>query len=270
VIDKSAIIHPSAEIAKDVNIGPWVVIGANVIIESGTKIYSHVVIGENTIIGKNNKIFPYASVGSDPQHVGFTGEKTRLEIGNENVIREFTTINRGTAEGHGVTKVGNKNYLMAYAHIAHDCVIGDSVVFANTASIAGHVRVGDHAILGAFSGVHQNCLIGAYSFLGRATKIYQDILPFMLVTGNPGTPNAINSVGLRRHGFSRDAIQALKQAFTLIDRRDIKLEQMRVELGKLVANTPEITILLDAINNSKRGFARPSRHSPQDVGTSVM
>lgn len=261
MIDESAIIHPSAEIADDVDVGPWTILGANVVIESGTVINSHVVIGDNTEIGKNNKIYPYASIGSDPQHVGYMGEKTRLEIGDENVIREFTTINRGTAEGYGVTRIGNKNYLMAYAHIAHDCVIGDSVIFANTASIAGHVRVGDHVILGAFSGVHQYCLIGAYSFLGRATKVCQDILPFMLATGNPGAPNGINVVGLKRHGFSDHTIRALKNAFNLIDRRDIKLDEIKVKLEKLATGIPEINILLDAINNySTRGFARSSRY----------
>ncbi len=260
MINESAIIHPSVEIAEDVEIGPWTAIGPNVVIESGTKINSHVVIGENTIIGKNNKIFSYASVGSDPQHVGYTGEKTRLEIGDNNVIREFTTINRGTAEGRGVTKIGNKNYFMAYTHVAHDCVVGNGVVFANTASIAGHVRVGDHVILGAFSGVHQNCCIGAYSFLGRAAKIYQDILPFMLVTGNPGAPIGINSVGLKRHGFSRDTIRVLKMAFNLLHRRDVELDDIRTELEKLVLEASEVTMLVDAIDNSTRGLARSSRH----------
>lgn len=263
MIDDSAIIHPSAEIAEGVDIGPWTIIGANVVIDTGTEINPHVVIGDNTEIGKNNKIYSYAAIGSDPQHVGYTGEKTRLEIGDDNVIREFTTINRGTAEGRGVTRIGNKNYLMAYAHIAHDCILGNNIVFANTASIAGHVRVGDHAILGAFSGVHQNCLVGAYSFLGRATKIYQDILPFMLVTGNPGAPNGINAVGLKRHGFSRKAIRTLKDAFNLIHRRDIKLNEIQAELQKLATDTPEINILLDAINNSTRGFARSARHHTQ-------
>ena len=225
-----AIIHPSASIAEDVHIGPWTTIGANVVIASGTKIGSHVTIGENTKVGKNNVLHPYVSIGSDPQHVNYTGGKTQLEIGDNNVIREFVTMNRGTTEGRGVTCVGSHNYFMAYSHVAHDCVVGSHVVFANTASIAGHCRVDDYAILGAFSAVHQNVHIGAYSFLGRATKIYQDILPYMLVTGNPGLPRGLNTVGLKRHGFAQDVIRGLKRAFSLLHRRDLKLSEIQSQL----------------------------------------
>lgn len=256
MIDDRAIIHPSAKIGSNVIVGPWTLIGENVVIGDGTEIGAHVVIGENTTLGEKNKIYPYASVGSDPQHLGYKGEETRLEMGNNNVIREFVTLNRGTKEGHQVTRIGNNNYLMAYSHVAHDCRVGNNIVFANTASIAGHVDVGDHAILGAFSGVHQFCRIGAYCFLGRATKIYQDILPYMLVTGNPGVPTGLNSIGLRRHGFQRQTMRSLKQAFRLIYRADLKLDDIRIELEKLMAETPEINDLLIMINSSKRGFAR--------------
>lgn len=251
-----AIIHPSASIAKDVTIEPWSTIGANVVIGSGTKIGSHVSIGENTKIGKNNIIHPYVSIGSDPQHVNYTGEKTHLEIGDNNVVREFVTMNRGTTEGHGVTSVGDHNYFMAYSHVAHDCVVGNYVVFANTASIAGHCRVDDYAVLGAFSAVHQYVHIGAYSFLGRATKIYQDILPYMLVTGNPGLPRGLNTVGLRRQGFKREVIRELKRAFNLLHRRDIKLNEICEQLKEWSLHTSEINLILEMISASSRGIAR--------------
>ncbi|AKQ33375.1 acyl-ACP--UDP-N-acetylglucosamine O-acyltransferase [Candidatus Coxiella mudrowiae] len=256
MIDERALIHPSAKIGSDVTVGPWTFIGENAVIGDDTQIDAHVMIGKNTVIGKNNKIYPYASIGSDPQHIRYKGQETRLEIGNSNVIREFVTINRGTYEGHGVTSIGHNNYLMAYSHVAHDCRVRSHVIFANTASIAGHVEVGDHANLGAFSGVHQFCRIGAYCFLGRAAKVYQDILPYMLVTGNPGIPTALNSVGLRRHGFNSKTMQSLKLAYRLIYRTNLKLEDIRIELEKLAVETPEINQLLLMINSSTRGFAR--------------
>lgn len=256
MIDKRAIIHSTAKIGKDVTIGPWTLIGKNATIGGGTEISAHVMIGKNTKLGEKNKIYSYASVGSDPQHLAYKAEETWLEIGSNNVIREFVTINRGTKEGHQVTHIGNNNYLMAYSHVAHDCKVGSHVVFANTASIAGHVEVGDHTNLGAFSGVHQFCRIGAYCFLGRATKIYQDILPYMLVTGNPGAPTGLNMIGLRRHGFNGEIMRSLKRAFRLIYRDNRKLNEVCVELEKLAANVPEVNNLLVMINTSTRGFAR--------------
>ncbi|MFW0079269.1 MAG: acyl-ACP--UDP-N-acetylglucosamine O-acyltransferase [Coxiella endosymbiont of Haemaphysalis qinghaiensis] len=256
MIDKQALIHHSARLGSSVTIGPWTFIGKNVVIGGNTQIGAHVMIGENTAIGQNNKIYPYASIGSDPQHIGYKDQDTRLEIGNNNVIREFVTINRGTCEAHGVTCIGDNNYLMACSHVAHDCQVGNHVIFANTASIAGHVEVGDHANLSAFSGVHQFCRIGTYCFLGRAAKVYQDILPYMLVTGNPGIPIGLNSVGLRRHGFSPKTLQSLKLVYRLIYRTNLKLEEIQLELKKLAVETPEINHLLMMINSSTRGFAR--------------
>ncbi|WP_264770554.1 acyl-ACP--UDP-N-acetylglucosamine O-acyltransferase [Coxiella burnetii] len=259
MIDERAIIHPSATIGSNVTIGPWTLIKENAIIGDGTEIAAHVVIDRNTILGKKNKIYSYACVGSDPQHLGYKDEESCLEVGDNNVIREFVTINRGTKEGHSVTRIGDNNYLMAYSHVAHDCVVGNNVIFANTASIAGHVSVGDHAILGAFSGVHQFCRVGAYCFLGRAAKVYQDILPYMLVTGNPGVPSGLNTVGLRRHGFNGGTMRSLKQAFRLIYRGNLGLEDIRLELEKLAKETPEISHLLNMINTSSRGFARHTK-----------
>ncbi|WP_267256510.1 acyl-ACP--UDP-N-acetylglucosamine O-acyltransferase [Coxiella endosymbiont of Ornithodoros maritimus] len=259
MIDERAIIHPSVTIGSNVTIGPWTLIKENAIIGDGTEIAAHVMIDRNTILGKKNKIYSYASVGSDPQHLGYKGEESCLEVGDNNIIREFVTINRGTKEGHSVTRIGDNNYLMAYSHVAHDCVVGSNVIFANTASIAGHVSVGDHAILGAFSGVHQFCRVGAYCFLGRAAKVYQDILPYMLVTGNPGAPSGLNTVGLRRHGFNGNTMRSLKQAFRLIYRGNLGLEGIRLELEKLAKETPEVSHLLNMINTSSRGFARHTK-----------
>ena len=263
MIDERALIHPSAKIGSGVTIGPWTFVDENVVIGGSTQIGAHVMIGENSSIGQNNKIYPYASIGSDPQHIGYKGQKTRLEIGNNNVIREFVTISRGTYEGPGLTCIGDNNYLMAYSHVAHDCRVGNHVIFANTASIAGHVEVGDHANLSAFSGVHQFCRIGIYCFLGRAAKVYQDILPYMLVTGNPGIPIGLNSIGLRRHGFSLKTMQSLKLVYRLIYRTNLKLKDIRIELGKLALETPEVNHLLMMINSSTRGFARYKSNEQQ-------
>ncbi|MFW0072823.1 MAG: acyl-ACP--UDP-N-acetylglucosamine O-acyltransferase [Coxiella-like endosymbiont] len=264
MIDERAIIHSTAKIGKYVTIGPWTLIGKNATIGDGTEISAHAVIGRNTTLGEKNKIYSHASVGSDPQHLAYKAEETWLEIGSNNVIREFVTINRGTKEGYQLTRIGNSNYLMAYSHIAHDCKVGSHVVFANTASIAGHVEVGDHANLGAFSGVHQFCRIGAYCFLGRATKIYQDILPYMLVTGNPGVPTGLNTVGLRRHGFNGEIMRSLKHAFRLIYRDNRALNEVCIELKKLADSVPEVNNLLTMINTSTRGFARHNSELNRD------
>ena len=257
MIDERAIIHPNAILEKNVSVGPWSVIGENVTIGEGTEIGSHVVIGENTRMGKGNKLSSFVSLGTDPQSIAYKGDETWLEIGDDNVIREFTTINRGTKQGRRVTRVGSKNYLMAYSHVAHDCIVGDHVTFANLAQVAGHVEVGDHASLGAYTGVHQFCRIGAYTFLGRAAKVYQDILPYMLVTGNPAVPTGINSIGLRRYGFSSDVMRVLKQAYQLICGRQLKLNEICDELAQLSKKVPEIQRLFDMVSTSTRGFSRP-------------
>lgn len=257
MISEHAVIHPMARIEDNVSIGPWSIIGEGVEIRAGCRIDSHVVIQKNTRLGLNNRIFSHVVLGADPQHMGYRGEMTWLNIGDGNTIREFVTINRGTKDV-GVTQIGSHNYFMSYAHIAHDCTVGDHVVFANTASIAGHVSVGDYAILGAFSGVHQFVKIGAFSFLGRATKIFQDILPFMLVTGNPGAPRGLNSVGLRRHGFTPEDMAILKEAFSIIFRRSLKQAEIIAELEQLAKRNQHVNALLQQIRSSKRGIARPA------------
>lgn len=267
MIHPSTCIDPSAVIADDVVIGPWTQIGPNVVIDPGCRIGPHVIIDKNTRIGTGTHIFSHVVLGSDPQHLDYQQEETWLVIGEENVIREFVTINRGTKGG--TTVIGGHNYLMSYSHIAHDCNIGSHIIFANTASVAGHVEVGDYAILGAFSGVHQFVKIGAYSFLGRATKIYQDILPYMLATGNPGAPRGINTVGLRRHGFSAQQRAALKQAFSIIYRQGLLREQMIEALSALNEQTDSVQPLIDAIVRSERGIARATAPVHSNVSEAV-
>ena len=256
-IDPRAIIDPTATIADNVTIGPWTTIGSNVQIDEGTVIGPHVVIDKDTKIGRGNKIYQFASIGADPQDAGYNNERTRLEIGNYNIIREFSTLNRGSTKGSGVTQIGDDNFFMAYVHIAHDCVIGNKVIFANNAQIAGHVKIDNYAVLGAFTGIHQFCHIGSYSFLGRATKVYQDILPYMSVTGNPGSPRGLNSVGLKRYGFNSETLRQLKSVYKLFYHRDLKLAAIYEELKSRVSTTPELQPLIEMLNSTQRGVARP-------------
>jgi UDP-N-acetylglucosamine acyltransferase len=257
MIDEKAFVHPQAKLGKDVKIGPWSYIDKDVEIGDGCIIEPHAVIKAHVSIGKNNHIYQFASIGEAPQHTGYKGEPTRLEIGDNNLIREYASINRGTEEGGGVTKVGDNNFIMSYAHIAHDCRVGNNIVFANSAQIAGHVTVDDHVILGGFVGVHQFCHIGAYSFLGRAAKIVKDILPFMIVSGNPGAPTAVNSVGLRRQKFSREDIKAIKDAFKFIYRQGNSQQQIIEYLNNEIKNTAVLQQILTVIENSERGIAYP-------------
>ncbi len=252
----AALIDPSAKIGQQVEIGPWSVIGPNVEIGDGTKIGSHVVIARDTKIGCNNRIYSYAALGADPQDLGYKGEPTFLEIGDGNVFREFVTVSRGSVSGTGTTRMGNKNCMLAYSHVAHDCVVGNGVLFVNNATLAGHVTVDDYATLGSFTAVHQFCRIGSYSFLSQGAKITRDILPYMLVTGESSTPHGLNTVGLRRAGFPVDAIRALKNAYHIIYRRRLKLAEVRAQLQEMVADVPEIQLILDMMDTTKRGIAR--------------
>ena len=256
MIDGRAIVDKSAKIADDVVIGPFSIIGPNVEIAAGTWIGPHVFIKQNVKIGKNNKIYQFASLGEDPQHTGYKGEQTWLEIGDHNIIREYVSLNRGTAEGGGVTKIGSHNFLMSYAHVAHDCRVGNHIIMANNAQIAGHVTLGDHVIFSAFCASHQYCAIGPYAFLGRCAKIGQDIPPFVLVTGNPGAPHAINVVGLKREGFARETIKDLRTAYRIIYRQGLLLQDAVTELEQLKLKCPEVALFIDSIRSSNRGIAR--------------
>lgn len=256
MIHPTAIIDPSARIAANVEIGPWTMIGANVEIDEGTWIGPHVVIQGPTRIGKENKIFQFASVGDVPQDKKYRGENTFLEIGDRNVIREFCTINRGTVQDKSRTCIGHDNLLMAYVHIAHDCVVGNHTVFANAASLAGHVVVEDHAILSGFSGVYQGCRVGKYSFACTGAVIEKDVPPFVKVSGYYAKPFGLNSVGIKRHGFTEETALNLRRAYKIIYRKGLTIKLAIDQLQAMLAECPEIQMFIDFINGSQKGIVR--------------
>jgi UDP-N-acetylglucosamine acyltransferase len=256
VIDKTAIIDSTARIADNVTIGPWTMIGPDVEIGSGTWIGPHVVIRGNTTIGSDNKIYQFASIGEDPQDKKYQGEKTYLEIGNHNVIREFCTFNRGTIQDSSVTRIGDDNLFMAYVHIAHDCKVGNQTIFANNASLAGHVIVEDYAILGGFSGVFQSCRVGANSFASMGAMIDKDVPPFVKVSGYYAKPFGLNTVGLQRRGYQSDKILELRRAYKTIYRKGFTIKEALEQLNEMVTTCPEIQMFIDFITGSERGIVR--------------
>jgi UDP-N-acetylglucosamine acyltransferase len=256
LIDERAVVSPRARVHEEASVGPFSVIGDDVEIGRGTCVEPHVVIKGPTTIGEDNHIFQFASIGDDPQDKKYAGETTRLVIGHRNTIREYTTISRGTAQDRGVTEVGDDNWIMAYTHIAHDCVVGNHTVFANAASLAGHVLVGDYAILGGFSGVHQFCHIGAHAFLGMYSHVTMDVPAYVVAVGSPAEPRGINAEGLKRRGFSAEQIRNLREAYRLVYRQGLKLEDAIDRLGRLVGEHPELQPLLDSLRDGSRGIVR--------------
>lgn len=257
IIHDSAIVHPSAEIGDNVSIGPWTIIGPGVTIGNNTSIASSVIIGKNTKIGCNNRIYPFASVGIDPQDRKHSDkDQCVLELGDNNVIREYVTISRGTPHGGAITKIGDNNIFMAYVHIAHDCIVGDSCVFSNNATLAGHVTVGDFSTLSGFAGLHQFCKMGAHSFLGMRCTVSQDVAPFMLVAGAEPRVRGVNVVGLKRRGFSDGTIKALKDCYKSIYRNGNLLSKICLDIKAEFGSVPEVKMLLDFINKSERGLLR--------------
>lgn len=256
MIDKRADIHPDARIASDVEIGPWTLVGPEVEIESGCRIASHVVIKGPTRIGRNNRIFQFATVGDECQDKKYRGEPTRLEIGDNNIIREGCTLHRGTVQDQGITRIGSDNLLMAYVHVAHDCIVGDHTVLANNVALAGHVTVGDHAILGGFTGVHQFCQVGAHVMIGTGSSVLQDVPAYLMVSGNKAEPHGINVEGLRRRGFSKAAVQNLRKAYKLLYRQGLRVEEALQQMQPLAADTPEVQLLIDSVQHSSRGIIR--------------
>ena len=258
-IHTSAIVDPKAELAGDVTIKPFSIIGPQVKIDSGTVIGPHVVVQGPSIIGKNNQIFQFASVGEAPQDLSYQGEPTRLEIGDHNIIREGATIHRGTNKDQGVTKIGNHNVIMGYVHIAHDCVLGNHNILANTACLAGHVTLHNHVILSAFCAVHQFCQIGSYTFIARAALVGKDIPPYMLVVGGEESLArivSINKIGLQRQDFSEQAIKNIYHAFKILCRSELPYEEAMNQLQAMAKNCPEVELLTQFINSSKRGILR--------------
>lgn len=256
MIDQRAIIESGAQIGDNVSVGPFSIVSAGASIGDGTWIGPHVVISGRTRIGRDNRIYQFTSLGEAPQHLGYGGEDTVVEIGDRNTVREYTTINRGTAEGGGVTRIGNDNFLMAYVHIAHDCAIGSHTIFANCASLAGHVTVGDHAILGGFTLVHQFCRIGAHSITGIGCVCLQDVPPFMVAAGNRAQPHGINVKGLRRREFTEQDILALKRAYRVLYRSELSLKEARDRMQRECAGHPAVGELIEFIGSSERGIIR--------------
>jgi UDP-N-acetylglucosamine acyltransferase len=254
VIHPTAIIDPSAIIAEGVEIGPYSIIGADVLIGAGTKIGPHVVIQGPTRIGCDNQIFQFSSIGERPQDLKFKGERTYLEIGDRNVIREFCTFNRGTAQDKSTTRIGNDNLFMAYTHIAHDCTVGNFTVFSNNASLAGHVTIEDYVILGGFSGVFQFCRIGAHSFISTNSVVIKDVPPYVKVSGYYAKPFGLNTLGLQRRGFDDEVITQLRRAYKIIYRNGLTTAQALAELQKM--ELPEIQKLTQFIESSSSGITR--------------
>ncbi len=256
MIHSTAIVSASAIVADDVEIGPYTVIGDGVEIGRGSKIDSHVVINGPTSIGEDNHIYQFASVGDDPQDKKYAGEPTCLRIGNRNTIREFCTISRGTIQDAGETVLGDDNWIMAYCHIAHDCVVGNQTILANNTTLAGHVHLGDWVICGGFSGVHQFCRVGAHAFLGMYAGINRDVPAYTLVSGQPAAPKGINSEGLKRRGFSGEQIRNIKNAYRLVYRKGQKLSAAMQQMQDLVAEQPELALFLESLRSTDRGIVR--------------
>lgn len=256
MIHATAIIDPAARIGANVSIGAYSVIGGGVEIGEGTTIGPHVVIEGTTRIGRDNRIFQFASVGAIPQDKKFGGEDSELVIGDRNVIREFVTLNRGTADGGGATRIGNDNWIMAYAHVAHDCTVGNNTVFSNNATLAGHVTVGDYAILSGFAGIHQFCRIGAHAFVGMGCLVNGDVPPFVMVASDYGRPRGINSEGLKRRGFDADRIAAIKRAYRTLYMAGLPLPEAREKLAEQARESDDVRAMLEFIDNSERALAR--------------
>ncbi|VAW87350.1 Acyl-[acyl-carrier-protein]--UDP-N-acetylglucosamine O-acyltransferase [hydrothermal vent metagenome] len=256
MIHSSAIIDPAARLAEDVTVGPFSTIGADVEIGRGSVIGSHVVVKGPTTIGENNQIFQFASVGEDPQDKKYQGEVTRLEIGDNNVIREGCTLNRGTAQDRGMTSIGDGNLIMAYVHIAHDCVVKNNTILANNVALAGHVTIEDFAILGGYTLVHQFCVIGSYAFTAMGSVLPKDVPPYVLVSGHMAKPFGLNIEGLKRRGFSSETIRDLRRAYKLIYKAGITIEQASQQMRDLNPASDEIAVLADFIQKSQRGIVR--------------
>ena len=261
-IDKSAIIHPSsiieegAIIGANVKIGPFCCVGANVEIGEGTELKSHVVINGHTRIGCNNQIYQFVSIGEVNQDLKYQGEPTLTEIGDRNRIRESVTIHRGTTQGGNITKVGNDNLLMINAHIAHDCQIGNHCILANNATLGGHVELDDFVIIGGMTAVHQFCVIGAHVMIGGCSGVAQDVPPYVIAQGNHATPHGLNLVGLKRRGFSKEALQAVRNCYNALYRNGLSLEEAKDEIGEIAKQFPEAQYILDVLARSTRGIIR--------------
>jgi UDP-N-acetylglucosamine acyltransferase len=256
MIDARAIISPQAQLAAGVHVGPYSIIGPDVVIGERTWIGPHAVINGPTRIGADNKFFQFTSIGDAPQDKKYAGEPTRLEIGDRNVFREFCTVNRGTTHDRGVTTIGSDNLFMAYTHVAHDCTLGNNIVMANCATLGGHVQMGDWAFMGGLSAAHQFSKIGAHAFIANNAAVTRDVPPFIMAVGQPAEPHHINSVGLSRRGFTEQQISHIKQAYRILYRQNLKLDEALVRIEKLAKEEPALTGFVEFIRQSSRSIVR--------------
>ena len=255
-IHPTAIVHPDARLGAGVEVGAFSIIGAHVEIGEGTRIGPHVVVDGYTRLGCHNRVFQFASIGAPPQDKKYAGEPTRLEIGDRNQIREFCTFNCGTVQDVGVTRLGNDNWIMAYVHLAHDCQVGNNTIFANNAQLAGHVKVGDFAILGGFTTVHQFVRIGAHSITGLSSVLLQDLPPYVTAAGSPAAPHGVNSEGLKRRGYSAEAIMAIRRAYKTLYKSGLKLVEAQAAIAATARDAAELDILGQFLAESGRGIIR--------------
>ena len=256
MIDPRAIIAPDAEIAEGVAIGAFTIIGPGVRIGAGSWIGPHAVINGPTTLGRENKVFQFASVGDAPQDKKYRGEPTRLEVGDRNVFREFCSVNRGTVNGRGVTKIGDENLFMAYSHVAHDCIVGSNCVMSNCTALAGHVELGDWVILSGYAGIHQFCKVGSHSFLANNAAVTRDVPPYLLVAGTPAEPKGVNSEGLKRRGFGPEQITNIRNAYRLLYRSGLKLAAATEQLQALAVDQPELLPFVQFLAASERSIIR--------------
>ena len=256
MIDSRAVVSPQAEVAASAEIGPFSIIGPGVSIGPGTWVGPHVVINGPARIGAQNKIYQFASIGDAPQDKKYKGEPTRLEIGDRNVIREFVTVNRGTVQGEGVTRIGDDNLLMAYSHVAHDFRVGNQIVLSNVATLGGHVEIGDYAILGGLSAVHQFTRVGAYCFIANNAAVTRDVPPYVLAVGQPAEPHSVNGVGLKRRGFTDEQIRNVRRAYRVLYRSGLKLQAALDMLDKAAETQAEIRPFVEFIRRSSRSIVR--------------
>ncbi len=256
MIHPTAVVHPDARLALDVEVGPYAIVGEHVEIGARTSLGAHCVVTGHTRIGEDNRIFHFASIGEAPQDKKYAGEPTRLEIGDRNTIREYCTFNCGTVQDAGVTRIGDDNWFMAYVHVAHDCVVGNRTIFANCTQLAGHVHVGDCVILGGFTGIHQFCRIGAHSMTAISSVVVHDLPPYVMAGGDTAKAHGLNTEGLKRRGFTPAAINGIRKAYKTLYREKLTLEQARQALAEQVSECPEVGILVDFLGASSRGIVR--------------
>ena len=264
-IHSTAIVHPKASLADDVEVGPFCVIGEHVTIGTGSRLLSHVTVDGWTEIGERNEVHPFASIGGPPQHLGYKGEPTKVIIGHDNILREYVTINRATVEGGGVTSLGSKNFLMAYVHVAHDCRLGSHLIMANAASLAGHITIGDHAIIGGLTGIHQHVRVGSYSMVGGCCALGQDLPPFMRAAGGyRARMYGLNSVGLRRQGFSTDRVSVLKRAYDMLFRSGHRTAEAAKLAKAEFGDQPDVMTVVRFLEGTKRGICRSVGKDQED------